>query len=243
GAHTARRANSNDPRLPAVAAIDLRTGRTLHDARPEAGHVRWVRPAGPSRTVVGFDHGVACFDPFRGEQRWFNSSPALRESVEAWVFTGRLIIMDASDRLWQIDAEDGTLRQEPLENQARLARGGAVHTAEFDNAAAFATIVGLITYGPDGTVVGRDASLNSDTVISGAFVEGHLVAVEQTASDTRDDLNVHKVRIFDARNGALRSTQRVLLGARPHTVAAVDGHLFITAGQATIAYPAPPRRP
>jgi hypothetical protein len=114
-----------------------------------------------------------------------------------------------------------------------------VRTAEFDNRAAFAALVGLVIYGPDGSVVGKDASLNSDSVISSAFVQDHLIAIEQAESEVRDDLNVHKIRRFDARNGALRSTQRILLGARPNAVAAIDGYIFVTAGQATIVYPAP----
>ncbi len=239
GAHTPRRINNNDARVPAISTIDLRTGRTLHDLRTDTGPVRWIRAAGPARTIVGFEDGVACFDPFRGEQRWFNTNPALRESVESWVFTDRLILMDSSDRLWQVAIDDGSMRAQPLDNQSRLTRGGPVRTAEFGDRAAFATLVGLIVYGPDGEVVGKDASLNSDTAISSAFVQDKLIAIEQAESEVREDLNVHKVRQFDALNGALRSTQRVLLGARPSAVAAIDGYIFITAGQATIAYPAP----
>ncbi len=241
GAHTPRRINNNDPRIPAVSTIDLRTGRTLHDMRTDTGPVRWIRAAGPARTIVGFEDGVACFDPFRGEQRWFNTNPALRESVESWVFTDRLILMDSSDRLWQVAIDDGSMRAQPLDHESRLTRGGPVRTAEFNHRAAFASLVGLIVYAPNGEVVGKDASLNSDTAISSAFVQDKLVAIEQAESEVREDLNVHKLRLFDALNGSLLSTQRVLLGARPSAVGALDGYIFVTAGQATIVYPAPAR--
>jgi outer membrane protein assembly factor BamB/tetratricopeptide (TPR) repeat protein len=239
GAHTARRIGDTN-RIPAVLALDLRSGRTIHEARPDAGPVRWIRAAGPGRTIVGFENGVACFDPFRGEQRWYNSSPALRDSVESWVFDDRVIVMDQTDRLWQVRLDDGALRPEPLDTESRIARGGTIRVANVEGRAAFASLVGLVVYGPDGSVVGKDAALNSDSLIQSTFVDRHLVTIEQNESERRADLNAHKVRIFDSRTGALRSTQRVLLGARPLAIGAIDGHVFITAGQITIAYPAPP---
>lgn len=242
GANAPRRVDDNASRAPTLVTIDLRTGQPIHEARPDAGRVRWVRPAGPGSVLVGFDSGVASYDPFRGEQRWLNTNAALRDSVEAWAFDDRLIVLDPNDQLWQVSQEDGALRPEPLNAESRLRRDEPVRVASVNGLAAFATRQGLIVFGPGGEVVGKDASIGGDSSVLSAFVDGRLLTIEQTSVDRQGDLDVHRVRQFDSSNGALRSAQRVLLGASPVAISALDGVILISAGQMTIAYPAPPAR-
>lgn len=226
-------------RIATVVSLDLRTGRTIHETRPDAGRVRWVRPAGPGRALVGFDAGVLCNDAFRGTTRWFAGASALRESVEAWVVNDRVFVMDPTQRLWQLSLEDGAIRREPLDSEGRLDRGGPVRVRAVDDRAAFASIFGLIVFGPGGEIAGRDAALGGDTTVQTAFVDAGLLAVDIQPSDSQGQLNVYRVRRFSSSTAALQGSQRIALGVAPSVIAAIDGRILVTAGNATIVYDAP----
>lgn len=243
--------DDRDERLggtPALLALDVRTGRAVYRESPALGQVRWVRVTGAGRMIAGLDAGLVCADAQQGRARWRVQGAQVRESVDAWVFDGRVVVMDANDALWQVEEEDGRVRAEALDS-AGLRRPAEIVARAVGDRAVFATSSGVIMFGRDGAVVGRDARWGAGDTLPAAWCDGLFVAIDASAANPAAP-NLFTMRQLSESSAAALSKQTVTLGmnrdgphANPESIAAIDGRVLVSAGDVTVVYDAPAPAP
>lgn len=243
GVDSPQRADEADGLDAALVAYDLRTGRPVHRAAPMLGEPRWLRAGESGVVVAGFDDGVVCVDLLRGQTRWTIRAPAARSTVNAWMFPGRVIVMgpeeaDGTAPLWQIEIEDGTVRAEPLDAAGRIRRRDAIAARAIGDTAAFLSARGIVLYDRTGAVAGRDVRPDDAPVLRPLVASDVFVSLD---ADSRLDDGEYILRLATVRSVAQREERRLVLGAAPFTMAAIDERLLVTAGDVTIVYDAPAR--
>lgn len=225
----------NDGR-PAIMSLDLRTGRTLHKTNSDLGQARWVRVSPQGRALVGLDGGVVCLDALQSEERWRLTAPAGRASVSSWLFPGRLIVMDADGELWQVEEDDGRVRETPLDARGRVRRGERIVAQPLGDRALFLSTSGVLIVGRDGEIVGRDVRPGAAGVSTPILTADSIVAAD---ADGDAVSGIFNVRFFTTASASTTSVGAVALAADPFELAAIDGRLLISAGDVTIVYSAP----
>lgn len=219
-----------------LLALDLRSGRVIQRVAPDHGQVRWVRMTPAGRALAGFDHAVMCLDVFRSRVRWTIEAPQVRTSVEAWSLPGRLIVLDSRNNLWQIDEDSGAIREEPLDARGRVERGAPLRVAAAGDHAVFTSPLGVAIFDRTGAVAGRDVRAAASDLLPAAFGAGRLVAIDAQIANVRGVFVIHQISTASA---ALLDQTPVSLGADPVSIAAIDGRVLVTAGDATVVYDAP----
>ncbi len=220
----------------AMLALDMRTGRTLHKTNPELGQVRWVRVSPAGRAVLGLDGGVVCVDALQAETRWRLTAPAARASVNAWRFPDRLVVMDSDGLVWQIDEDDGRVRDEALDVRGRLKRGERIVAQPLGDRALFMSASGIVIIDARGDVIGRDVRPGAAGVATPILTDSAIVAADYEI-DTAG--GVYNIRHFTPTSAAQVAISPIALGADPFEIGAVDGRLLVSAGDVTIVYRAP----
>lgn len=221
---------------PVLVAIDLRTGRTLHDLQVGAGQVRWVRGSPEGLLIAGLDDGVAAFDLFQGRVRWLTQAMPARLTLDAWTFTGRVITLTARATLVQFATEDGAMRPEALDVGERIGvvLNGARAQSVGDRAV-FATTAGVMVYDPTGALVGRDHRRGDSSLALGRFAQDYVVTIDQQASSPAGESpELYTLQLFTLTSAALAQERPVALGAQPTAIGLLDGRVLITAGDATM---------
>lgn len=233
---------------PVTLALDVRTGRTLHRESAPLGQVRWVRVTPSGRVVTGHDGGLSCADAQQGRSRWRVSATQARSSAGAWAFDGRLIVLDESDMLWQVEEDDGRIRDPALDARG-MRHPGEIVARPIGERAALSTNAGLAIFGRDGAVVGRDARWAAGESLPALWCDGLFLSLDASSANPAAP-NVYGVRTLSETSAATLSRQTVALGANkegpqaaPEAMAAVDGRVLISAGDVTIVYDAPAMAP
>jgi hypothetical protein len=224
----------------ALLALDMRTGRTLHRTNPELGQARWVRVTPNGRAMAGMDGGVVCIDALQAETRWRLIAPAARASVNAWLFPDRLVVMDSDGLAWQVETDDGRVRDTPLDMRGRLKRGERIVAQPLGDRALFLSASGVVIVDRAGEIVGRDVRPGATGVATPILVDGAIIGADYELDGAG---GIYSIRHFTENSAAQVSISTVTLGADPFEIGAVDGRLLLSAGDVTIVYDAPASEP
>lgn len=233
----------------ALLALDLRTGRPLLRESLPSPNPRWVRVTENARVILGLDAGVLCFDTAPAQPRWRTHALPLRASVEAWLFPGRIIVMDESAALWRLDEEDGGVRPVPLSttdafsrSQALLARPLHAPDSQDPDRSAFLSSSSILLYDHLGNLVARDVRPTSADILPAVITANAFVTIDAVPASPTSP-NLYSLRHYSLSSIALTARQPISLGADPTSIAAIDARILITAGDLTIVLDAPQPSP
>lgn len=241
-----------------IIAADTRTGKILQRIESRWGQVRWLRMLDPAdgasgsggSVIVGFENAVVSFDIQRGQANWVLDDRRVGASREAWVIGDRLFLHGAGGAMWVLSTRTGRLIPRPVrlpapfqdEYQRMFASeiGGASPSGA---AVAFSTLAGVVLLNADGEVVGMDAVPDGEAVIPPQAAESMMVTIETAPSGQQSDGQmVFNLHLLDTATGRLLQTQGIVLGARPSRLMLLDDAIAISAGSATLIFPAPASR-
>ncbi len=223
----------------ALIALDLRTGRVLHEISPELGLVRWVRMTEEGRMVAGLDDGVASIDLFRGKVRWMVGGKRGGGTREAWVFPGRVLVLTELGELVQIETETGEIRKEALDSRSLLQVNPTAATAqEVYDRAAFITPHGILLFDRRGGLVGSDHRPSLNVASVGTLAQDYIVAVDQ-ASMPGEQQGVFALRLHTATSCKLVMERLISLAGAPEEIALLDGRILIGFDDATLVVETP----
>ncbi len=232
----------DNERIPGgLVALDIRTGRSVGALASDHGEVHWIRMTPEGDAVVGMKSAVACYDLFQARPRWSLTDPPSRETVDAWVFPGRVVTASDDGRLWQIDVAEGRRMAEPLESRGRVSPifGGASGRA-FGDRAVFASPLAVLAFDREGRLVGMDHRPDgAPQTLRGRFSERYVATIE-IRPYTTDPTPLYGLSLVEPEGGSLAQRALVRLGEEPTELAVVNGRVLITAGNATLVIDAPP---
>ncbi len=233
----------------ALLALDLRTGRHILRENLPSPNPRWIRVTEHARVILGLDAGVLCFDTSPAQARWRTHALPLRASVEAWLFSGRVIVMDESAELWRLSEDDGAVRPVPLtttdafsRSQALLARSLHSRNPHEPDRAAFLSSSSILLYDHLGNLIARDARPTSADILPALVTEHAFVTIDATPASPTSP-TIYSLRHYSQSSIALTARQPISLGADPSSIAAIDNRILITAGDLTIVLDAPTPSP
>ncbi|RNC82698.1 MAG: hypothetical protein ED559_13270 [Phycisphaera sp.] len=226
--------------VPLVASYDIETKKLLQFDDGHTSLFRWVRTDRSGRIFVGLDAGVVFSDPKRRTQLWAINDPAVRLTGDAWLVQGRAVVLGPDRQLWQIDMESGELRDAPLEDLSRVGGSSLISLYEgADREVIFATDRGMIVFDQSGSLVGGDAAAGAERVLSPARGEEVFAMLDVDGSPHFESGSVYKLSLLNARSGLLLGRADLRLLHEPESIVLLDGHIVITAGNATLVYDAP----
>jgi outer membrane protein assembly factor BamB/tetratricopeptide (TPR) repeat protein len=229
---------------PSLMAFDLRNGRLLQDLSPEGGQIRWVRMTPEGEALVGLDRGVASFEMAEGRRRWFTGGLAGAETVDAWAFPGRVIVMDNAGDLRQIETENGRARGDALASRGRFSGYGnglrPVWPAALDDKAAFATQNGLVLFDRRGDLAGADHRNAARLLAPVGYAQERVVVIDQQVAEQDAQGVWFRVLVFGSGSLRLEAEHAIRLGAQPERLDLLDGRVLVTAGEAVLVIDAPP---
>jgi len=227
----------------ALVGLDLRTGRRLHTIEPEGGQIRWVRVTPEGDAVVGLDRGVASYEMSRGSRRWFTGGASGAEMVDAWVFPGRVIVMNNEGGLFQIETENGRPREEPLATRGRFGGYGnslrPVWSAALHDKAAFATQNGIVLFDRRGDLVGADHHNAARLLAPVGYAQGRVIALDRQVAEQDRQGAWFRLLVLGGESLSLEAEHALRLGAQPERVDLLDERVLVTAGEATLVIEAP----
>ncbi len=232
-----------------IAVFDARTGQLMHTLDGLAGPVRWLRIAGHNEgasLVTGLDKQIDSYDLTRAKLTWSIPGGAAFGSMDAWIFSDQLFILDQHRSLWLSSVANGQLARQPLETYEHLQGSGRIEATTVGKdrkLAAFATDRGVCIFDQTGKLAGIDSirpgENDEGTLTTPAPSESYFVTLETSPHQTDAGQNVYDLHILDSRTGILKSTRHLALEAPPRAVAILDGRIVVTAGSNTIIYSAP----
>jgi hypothetical protein len=232
---------------PTLMLFDTRTGREIGRFRPEGGRIRWARVSDDGDILIGLDDAIAAYSLAEAKRSWLATGQAAGGSMDAWVFPGRLVVLNGEDQLRQFALADGSAMRGALEDRGRMRDAGSglrpVRSATLGDLAAFATAEGVVLYNNRGDLVGCDQRSSDAEVVGAAFTQDYVVILERQVISRNEDGEVYPLSWFTADSAALVHRRPVRLGAPPDRIGAVDGRILISAGGATVVVPADPPAP
>jgi hypothetical protein len=233
---------------PAVQVLDARSGRLGQRLAPAGGRVRAVRLTDAGALVAALESAVVSIDLATAQTNWTVSAPEMVPAQAVWTFGDKLLLMDTARTFWLGDLATGRMRPQALDiPRPRLEATQSVDA--FPLAAVpgagfgVATQQGLVLFKPDGELAGADALDAGVTMLRPRPAEGRALTVETVAEGrAADGLMVYSAHALDASptgSAAMLDTRPVLLGAKPTSLALMDGRVAVTAGQVTVILRAP----
>ncbi|MBS0192036.1 MAG: PQQ-binding-like beta-propeller repeat protein [Phycisphaerales bacterium] len=239
-------------------ALDARTGGPAKDLRPllnkamalpdpktarpspgERQQIRWLRSLGSGRFLVGLYDRVVCVDVPNDNALWSFDKASVNRSAECWVLGDRAFVLGGEDRtIAVISLADGTAPFAELETQNRL-RDEVMVSASLlpEGQVAFATTHGLIVFGRDGKLVGKDnGALSRDNPQLFAMGSDKVAMMPDTPTADADGSDL---RILSLPGGKLLSSRPLMLSRTLSGLNAIDGRLLVSAGGVTIVLPVP----
>lgn len=219
---------------PRLLALDVRTGRTLHDLPIESGLIRWIRMTPDGALLAGLDQGVASFDLFQGGQRWMTTGAHTRLSLDAWVFPGRALVLNGRGLVCQLELDTGAITTETLDSTDRLGILDEVRAHTVGINAVFATRGGVGIYGRDGTLLGMDHRDTDAGLAPGEIGDECIVAIEDVPTSVDEQPPLYALNLFTIGSASLIERRLIGLGMTPKALALIDGRILITAGDATM---------
>lgn len=265
-----------DPRAaretPGVFIHEARSGRLIRRIDQLGAPVRWVRLVAPAPVptpglIIALTGEMMAVDPQTGTTTWVIPGGPAFESVDAWVFGERLLVLDGQRDLWLVSLASGRVGDAPLDTLSRLTDAWpieAVAVPGHDESPhiAFLTSRGVVVFDvgapgtpPRGRLVGIDA-LARDTgaggfpdgagatpLVAPAMAQDRVFTVETWATRLPDGRPAYTLHSLDSTSGRLEgSTHQLVLYDAPQRLALLDGRVLLTAGSAggiTLVYAAP----
>lgn len=226
--------------IPLVASYDVATKETIQIDDGHTSLFRWVRMDRSGRILVGLDAGVVFSDPKRNRQLWTINDPAVRLTGDAWLVHGRAVVLGPDRQVWQIDMDSGELRDAPLEDLSRV--GGSSLIALHEGSGSeivFATDRGMIVFDWNGALVGGDAAAGVNRVLPPVPGEGVYAMLDADGAPHVESGSIHTLSMLDAQSGLLLGHTNLRLLHEPESLVLLDGHVVVSAGNATLVYEAP----
>lgn len=229
-----------------IVEIDARTGGFRQRVMLPGGAPRWVRLAPDRRALVGVKTGVHAYNLPRARLSWSTSDPRFAQTADAWLLPGRLLVLTSESQLVPIDLHSGTPTVPELasaQTHAETAEQIRVRLTDNSSAPGFAvcSTQGLVLYDADDRYTGSDALGGFDSLLPPVPTrDGFLTLDTISTGRTQDQLLIYNLHTLHPVLGTLERTDRILLGARPNSLLALDGAIAVTAGTTTVLYNAPP---
>lgn len=227
---------------PSVLLLDERTGEVRSEIASIPTSVRWVRLTPEGGVAVGSDSAVSFYSP-EGQIVWANRDPGVQLSADAWTLLDRVAVMGPDRRIRMLHPDTGVIQTTAPDDQGRLASAIDVRAWTQNERALFASDRGLAVFAIDGRLAGIDALGALEEVVLPAVGDGVVVILTKPRSRDADRQFIAELWFLSAESGRLLSRQPVALGARPDSLALLDGRVLITAGGVTLAYQAEPETP
>lgn len=224
----------------AVVALDARSGRVSSRLDEPPGTVRWVRLTEEGLMIAGLDQGLVCVDVEQSQIRWMLGEEPTVASLDAWVFGDRLFVLDQQRELWRVDTSSGRLERPPLETRGRLVDHVGIRTAELDGQIVFASGSGLLTFGPQGALVGVDVFDSIGALVSSEPSTSLIAMLDTAPAPSPDRLSSYHLHLLDVRSARLLVSYPIRLPATPESVTLLDGLVLLSAGEATMVLRAEP---
>lgn len=184
-ATTGRAARRSDTLVPAFVAIELASGKTMHDAAPllllgpdeeesessDHATLNWMCHDSSGVLVVATPSGVQAWDVAAGSFVWKNTSPIARNTQRGWAAGQRVFFEAREGELHSIHLEDATIcsglndehsRQGlPMLDDSGPVRNVMLYETQASESVASRVLVHrsqrIAWYDADGGVLGRDA--------------------------------------------------------------------------------------
>ncbi len=232
--------------VAAVLVADARTGEmSLALGTPDAplkSRTRWVREVA-GLAIVALETSVFALDPVTGELRWTLSGKSAQGSIDAWAVGGQVFLLAADQRIWTIDAATGEVRKEDLNTARRL--GQIERDRPVDEPANFVIALrprgsalvsenGLVCYDEAGKLVGYDAAGSEAVRRLFAAGEETVAFVEAAPGPERSERRATGLQLVSMPSGKTRVKEQLVLFDTPSAIAAIDGHIAVSAGPVTV---------
>lgn len=227
-----------DAQQAKVLIYDARSGR-LNATLEINDVVRWIRMAPGGMVVVGAHADIRAYAAASGELIW-QSADLPRGSDAAWVAGERLLVY-SENHLWYGDLMTGRFTDEAIADQDKLLWRMPGEIWRHGRRIAIAGTSGLVMLDERGAVQSMDALGIEDELLTPVPAEAQFVTMEQDPAATSGPMPRYPLHFLDDQSLKLEQTVHVPLGARPTDLAIVDGAIVVTAGNVTVALPAPPQ--
>ena len=220
--------------IPAMLVLDNRTGQVQHRVDLETGQANWVRVTDGAEAIVGATGAVSLYDVFTGRRRWSVGGAAGRHTTEAWVFPGRVVVLNDRGDLRQIETESGQPMAEPMETQGRVTASAPILGGAVGDRSAFATTIGIVLFDRQGSSVGLDHRPTSSTIHPAEFGADRFVTISMVASSIDGEVFFYDLQFFSIESCALEQRRQVGLFPTPTRIALLDGRILVTSGPGTV---------
>ncbi|MCL4221470.1 MAG: PQQ-binding-like beta-propeller repeat protein [Phycisphaerales bacterium] len=224
----------------AVVSLDARSGRVSSRLDEPPGTVRWVRLTEEGLMIAGLDQGLVCVDVEQSRVRWMLGEDPTVASLDAWVFGDRLFLLDQQRELWRIDIPSGRLERPPLETRGRLVDHVGIRTAELEGQIIFASGSGLLTFSPQGALVGVDVFDSIGALVSSEPGTSVIAMLDTAPAPGPDRLSSYHLHLLDVRSARLLVSYPIRLPATPESITLLDHLVLVSAGEVTMVLRADP---
>lgn len=220
--------------VPAMLVLDNRTGQIQHRIDLETGEAHWVRVTDGAEAIVGATGAVSLYDVFTGRRRWSVGGAAGRHTNEAWVFPGRVVVLNDRGDLRQIETESGQPMAEPMQTQGRVTSSAPITGGAVGDRSAFATTIGIVLFDRRGALVGVDHRPTNSTIHPAEFGADRFVTISMVAGSIDGEVFYYDLQFFSMESCALEQRRAVGLFPTPTRIALLDGRILVTSGPGTV---------
>jgi outer membrane protein assembly factor BamB len=219
---------------PSMLVLDNRTGQVQHRIDIETGQANWVRVTDGAEAIVGTTGAVSLYDVFTGRRRWSVGGSSGRHTTEAWVFPGRVVVLNDRGDLRQIETESGQPMALPMETQGRVTASAPILGGAVGDRSAFATTIGIVLFDRRGEPVGLDHRPTTSTIHPAEFGADRFVTISMVASSIDGEVFYYDLQFFSMASIALEQRRAVGLFPTPTRIALLDGRILVTSGPGTV---------
>ncbi len=223
-----------DSMIPMMLLLDGRTGQALHRIDIETGQGHWVRLTDAAEAIVGATGAVSLYDVFTGRRRWSVGGDSGRHTNEAWVFPGRIVVLNDHGELRQIETESGSPMDDQLDTRQRVTSSAPIVGGTVGDHAAFATTIGIVLYDRQGQLVGVDHRPSSSAVHPAEFGSERFVTLSMVVGARDGEVFYYDLHIFSIESCALEQKRAIGLYPTPTGIALLDGRILLTSGPGTV---------
>ncbi len=220
--------------IPAMVILDNRTGQVQHRLDIETGSPHWVRVTDGAEAIVGATGAVSLYDVFTGRRRWSVGGSAGRHTTEAWVFPGRVVVLNDRGDLRQIETESGQPMPDPMLTQGRVTSSAPILGGAVGDRSAFATTIGIVLYDRRGELVGVDHRPTTSTIHPAEFGAERFVTISMVAGSIDGEVFYYDLQFFSMESCALEQRRDVGLFPTPTRIAVLDHRVLVTSGPGTV---------
>src|SRR5690606_25554832 len=112
------------------------------------GRVRWVRATDAGDALVGADRAVSSLNLAEGRVNWTAAEPFTEESLDAWVFGDRLVLLTADRGVRGVSVSTGRVDASSAATRGRIDGSSSVTACAMGERVVLASGEGVVVLGP-----------------------------------------------------------------------------------------------